>query len=84
LGFVRRRGIHAGAGVDIGPAIEEESSGIEESVSGGDVEEGRATKREQAAAGLATIDQFRISTVDQRRRPLQVDLPFARTERRSP
>src|SRR5689334_2637428 len=59
-------GIYIGPGVDVSPAIEEEASGIEEAIFGGDVEEGRATQREQAATGLAAIHEFRVSTVDQR------------------
>ena len=69
---VKDRGLSAdtvraniGAGVDIGTAIEEEPSGIQKAVFGGDVKESRATKGEEAAAGLAAIQEFRVSTVDQ-------------------
>jgi hypothetical protein len=59
-------GVHVGAGVDISSTIEEQASGVEETVFGGDVEESRAAEGEQAATGLAAIDQFGIATVDQR------------------
>ena len=49
-------GVHFGAGVNISAAIEEETGTVEEAVFGGDVEEGRATESEYAAARLAAIE----------------------------
>ena len=57
--------VYVGASVDLGTAVEEEASGIQKAVFGSDVEESRASKREEAATGLAAIHEFRVSTVDQ-------------------
>jgi hypothetical protein len=56
-------GARFGEGVNIGAAIEEETGRVEEAVFGSDVEEGRATESEDAAARMAAVE-FWISTMD--------------------
>ena len=61
--------VDVGAGVHVGAAVEQEARGVEETVFSGDVEEGCASEKEQAAArgtaielGVAPVQQRRIGT----------------------
>jgi hypothetical protein len=68
-------GVHVGAGVNVGAAVKEEAAGVEETVFGGDVEEGCATEGEQAAAGMAAI-QLGIAAVEECRVGLEEGVEF--------
>ncbi len=58
--------VNVGTGVDVRTAVEEEAGGVEEAVFGGNVEEGCASKSEQAPAGLTAI-QLGVAAVVERR-----------------